>query len=173
MGQWMRTTMTENTRSTKFQVTPKGRAMEETIYQRLACVKRTGIPFWIRPYESVLDVVETDTAITIKMRVADLIERSTGFEITRTGTRLIQFARDNDGYWTHNTITLWDEETDVSYIRTWGAGVTPVQYRERMSWAMDCFRPGSDRFPLDNADRTFEHVEYSTVGMKKHWKVSY
>ena len=143
-----------------------------TIYQDLACIKRTGVPFRLRPHEEVLQVQDKGDSITVSLRTCDLVERRTGYEIVRTGVRLIAFTC-TDGTWSVKQFTAWDEKPDADFIRTWGTSVTREVQRERDSWAHLAHRVGTGRFPLDSSDRTHLDPNYSTRKMVKHWGVTY
>lgn len=142
---------------------------ERTIYQRLACVKKTGHTFIIKPFEEVLMVSDTETQVVITIKYFVLTERRGGFKIEQTGVRLIGFVKSESGAWQKTTVSVADDEPDFDFVRTYGPSITPALHRDRIDWARMCANPGTSQFPLHSARRTERESELSSQRMINHW----
>src|SRR4051794_30702217 len=114
---------------------------EQTIYQKLACIKKTGHTFIIKPFEQILDVQDKGDLITVTLKYFVLEERRGGWLVRETGVKLIGFVKQKSGTWTKTPICAPDEEPDYDFVRTYGASVTPALHRDRIDWATLCYRP--------------------------------
>jgi hypothetical protein len=145
-------------------------ADSRTPYQKLACVKKTGHPFIIKPFEEVMGVNDAGNQVTVFIKYVKLIERRCGFQVAETGIRMISFTEQPNKHWDKNIITIPDDQPDYDFVRTYGQSVTPSVWNARIDWATLCHRPGTDRQPLDNETRTRENPEHSTHKMVYHWQ---
>lgn len=138
--------------------------------QQLMCVKKTGHVINLKPYEEIVLVSETAERIIVSIKAVELRETRTGFVPVRTGVKMYVFEPKSDSLtWSKQCYTAWDEQPDIDFFRTMGRSVSPAQHRENVTWALDCHRPGTDSFPLDNSARTFEHMEYAPTKMVSWW----
>lgn len=141
-----------------------------TVYQKLACVKKTGHTFLIKPFEEVLNVSESDTQVVVSIKYFVLTERRGGFKVEQTGIRLIGFIKSESGKWQKTTpISVADETPDFDFVRTYGPSITPQLHRDRIDWARMCANPGTPEHPLHSARRTEMQPELSTARMLNHW----
>lgn len=141
-----------------------------TVYQQLACVKKTGHVFLIKPFEEVLMVSESDTQVVVTIKYFVLTERRGGFKVEQTGVRLIGFIKSAEsGKWAKSTISVADDQPDFDFVRTYGPSITPQLHRDRIDWARLCANPGTPSHPLHSAHRTDTQPELSTRRMTNHW----
>lgn len=141
-----------------------------TVYQRLACVKKTGHVFLIKPFEEVLMVSESDTQVVVTVKYFVLTERRGGFKVEQTGVRLIGFIKsESNGVWSKSTISVADDQPDFDFVRTYGPSITPALHRDRIDWAAMCANPGTPESPMHSARRVANQPALTTQRMINHW----
>lgn len=142
-----------------------------------------GFDLRLRMYETLDKVKLTDDEIVVTTtfyRVQEL-KRETRF--TGCGTRAMQFKRVEHQlpsgipiYTWHkaNEFSFMDPEFVPSTLATLRRVETPSEWNDQRQWEADCYRPGSESFPMDNYDRTLiqpqSDNEKSHDNMVRHWQ---
>jgi hypothetical protein len=118
----------------------------------LATVKRlTGKTIRLGMFEEVGNSTITDERIVVLVHRAKVKESRGGFIITHRGSTLYEFTCNSLGAWIMGKpLTVWNETEEW---HTAFPGLTPAENAARLEWEELCYRPGTDSFPMDNADR--------------------
>lgn len=144
---------------------------ELTTAQMLQPIKLAlGKPIYLRPYQTVLNVVVTDTGINLVVRVMAYTETTREVRFTKSGIQLRSWKLLNNIWVEQTPFTVWDEDF-VPYVEAlFGRHVSVDEYRERRQWEAETYRCGSSRSPMDNFTRTVEGGrETTTDAMYQYW----
>jgi hypothetical protein len=140
--------------------------MDKTKYQMIReILDLTDYKIKLGMFEEIEKVVVTEDRVTVLVAACKVKETFGQYTITHTGKRLISLVQVlEDGYewWTIDELETW-EQADLIYKR--GTRVeSPQERRERREWEGLCYRPGTSRTPLDNAESA------DTETMRKYWE---
>lgn len=142
----------------------------ESQIRLLASVRdHTGFITILRPFETIKKITLTDDTAGIVVETFSFDDRTRDIRFNKRGTKLIAYKRsDETGEWLRNgMVTMWDESF-VPFIQAkFGTPVTPTEYAAKRQWERECYRPGTDAQPLDNAART--DAGQTTDTMRKYW----
>lgn len=141
-----------------------------TDLQQLAYVREvTGDPVRMRPFESLISMTTTETSISLVIEVHDFADGETQVKFTRRGSRMIGWSFTDEYTFPTKTcdFTIWDNTFQPYLLAKYGKCVTWATYRERIEFARDCYRPGTDTNPLDGYQRVLEGA--TTSAMERYW----
>jgi hypothetical protein len=126
-----------------------------------------GVPFALKPHEKLIGAKLTDTTAVISLEILVVTETTREWKISAKGVRMMVWQK-ADSVWSYTgTFTTWDEDFKPEIHVRVGRIVTPQEAREAMDWDRLCYRPGSDRSPLDNYGRVLSGS--TTPKMERHW----
>lgn len=143
---------------------------ELTPFQLFAQFQRAvGLRTTLRPFEKVVKVKLTDTEATALIETFEVRELAREWRLMKHGHRLVTYARSDitRSWGVPVTMTLWDDDYKPQVVAKFGKSVSMSDYLERRQFEAACYRPGTERQPLDNCDRTMEGS--STPAMVRHW----
>lgn len=129
----------------------------------------TGHHITLKPFEKVTNMRVDKDAVAVVLRVVETKDVSHGFEIKRMGYRVYGFNKVDVGWIGQKTITVWDEDFEPQFVRTFGTGVNLAEWIDKIWYARECGRPGTSKNPLDTYDRTVSGGGLNK--MKSHWMV--
>lgn len=137
--------------------------------QRLTAFKAaTGMIVSLRVWENVLDWQVTDTTATLKVEVWRYADTDREVRFTARGERLFGWVLTPNGWASiGQPMTLWDDEFKPFIHVKYGRSVSPREHAEQRAWERQCYRPGTDRFPLDNYARVLDGP--TTPAMERYW----
>ena len=124
----------------------------------------TGYELRLAPFESVLSVsfVETDGVVTqVALRVNRVRGRESRgrFIVTERGVELLIWVPSSNPWadWSRDSMTFWEPVVDDEVILRSNVPLAHEDAAKRR-WEDDCYRPGTSRFPMDNADRRAQNA---------------
>lgn len=123
----------------------------------------------LRAYEELTDYTVSDGLARVLITRYRVDETFKQLRIIAKGTVLYWWKWDADEEcWLPQAPMLdWDDDFKP-VVHAKFNGKTFAEARESETWARDCHRPGSGRFPLDSFDRTVSG-DPTTKAMDKHW----
>ena len=121
-----------------------------TIYQALAAIKqRVSLPLRMHEGIIVTGYEITDAVMTLTVKVHDVTERKLRTIFKPRELRGYQWRVLDDGTWSEPVVVSAPLTAAVTVHAT---HVTEAEEtRERARWAALCYRPGTDRSPMDGA----------------------
>jgi hypothetical protein len=133
----------------------------------------------LRPNESLLelnDATPDDPQLTVLIRRYRVEELRTQSKVTAAGTlvRTWEWVDTDSGgcYAETDPYTVWDADFEPIYIPHHQRRVkTIAEYIEARERERMAYRVGTDSFPMDSFDRTFEDFD-GTKAMRQHWSRS-
>lgn len=138
--------------------------------QRLSAFKAaTGLVHSLHVWENVLDYKVTDEMAVLKVEVWRFVDTSREVRFNEHGTRLFCWARHETLGWVRamDPVTIWDEDFQPFIHVKFGRSVSPREHAEQRAWEKSVYRPGTDRFPLDNYERVLAGP--TTPAMERYW----
>lgn len=144
----------------------------------------TGLVPPIRIYDRVTlltdPITQPDGSETIALHITTYRYKSLAREtrFTQRGTRVLAYrwsaSGENAGLWQKVTdfgdFVMWEEDYPGEIIVHFGRSNTPESVAERRKYERDCHRPGTDRSPMDNFDRTLDSNSHPK--MERHWELT-
>jgi hypothetical protein len=138
----------------------------------------TGTQLRLRMFDRVLQVkIEENTASAL-VETHDFKELSREYRLTRRGRRLISFQRtevehvlETGGKFSYYrwsllpSVEVWDEDFEETIIAKYGTHRSVRESYEKAQFERDCYRPGTVRSPMDNAQAA------DSPRMMKHWRL--
>jgi hypothetical protein len=123
----------------------------ETVLQQLRTLHAfTGEHIRHRVFDEVQMVSAGELACTVIVRTHKVRETARGYQVLKAGTKMIAWTRDSvSENWTRREYIAWDEETEPYFHRTIGRSKSVQETRESEKWADMCYRPGTDKSPMD------------------------
>ena len=124
----------------------------------------------VRPFEIIEAIVQRDADnIVVKLITFELDERKTEMVLKAKGTKLVGYKRTESGSWVQNgkAFTVWDDTFSPISVKHYGPGKTEAEYWSAKAYDRLCYRPGSDRQPMDSFRRVVEG--YTPARMERHW----
>lgn len=136
----------------------------------------TGIKIRLRPHEEIHTHQASDLQIMVSVRTFEVQETARETRFKKAGWKLYTLTRGSTDHmrWRLSDVTtIWDSSFEPYVLRHYGRTDTPQEARERREWADLCYRPGTDRFPLENLAVTEGRVMDNDVSpkMRRHWNV--
>lgn len=120
----------------------------------------------IRPYEKCLTIRIEDDKVNLLFETFLVREQRTRTVFLKQGKRLVSYDRATGVKLSE--MTMWDEvEPEVAELVNFGRTHTESEVRERIAFERDCYRPGTDRHPLDNYSRV--QAGATAPKMERHW----
>lgn len=120
--------------------------------------RMTGRALRVGLFESPAAVSITEDHIVVLINRASVTERKHGFEIRRRGNTIYEFTKHNDTWVMAEPLTVWYELGESEVHATY-PGRTPEEHEAYLAWAEMCHRPGTERSPMDNAERRAQGIK--------------
>jgi hypothetical protein len=130
-------------------------------------------PFAVRPGEKLLKVNATDDTVTVMISWIRVAETNREWRIVAAGRSLLTWARPestNEAWVWLGRLDVEDEGFKPVVHLKYGEPNTPDRVLERRNFARDCYRPGTERSPMDNWLRTVDG--HTPESMTRHWDKS-
>lgn len=144
-------------------------AFESNLEARVAFKRLTGLNIRLTPWELLTRINrQSEDTIVVQIVTHEVNERKTQTILTGRGVRLIQYKL-VDGSWkeTFRLPVVWEPDFKPMTYSLFGPGKTPEEWLQAKLFEQMCYRPGSDRSPLDSCSRT--SIGYTTPKMARHW----
>lgn len=147
-----------------------------TNLERLAQFKRhTGLVTILRAFDTVEQVKLEDDKAVMKVETFSFDDTTHEYRFKRRGVRMIGYQRVDvnmgdrtvPGWVKVADMTIWDDSFVPFVQAKHGRSVSPREYAEQKQWERDCYRPGTDRQPLDNYSRVLAGP--TTPAMERYW----
>lgn len=128
--------------------------MEPAPYKRVAEVfYLTGYQIKLRPLETIEKVRIGDDMIAVLINTFEATESTTRYTVKKVGRRLISWEKRPNGSWFRDEVLIWDDERpDQIHYRHGSAELDDQKLRDQHTWEDACWRPGTARFPIDQAE---------------------
>lgn len=134
-------------------------------YKLLAQATRAlGRPIRLGPEEKCLSGIVSENRITLTFRAVRIEESSKRWHIVAVGMRMQSWVYEDGKWHAERPLTVWDESAPTYDIQLWGR--RPMTRAERIKqgrWEQDCYRPGTEKQPMDSFYR--ESLGYAEGGV--------
>lgn len=126
---------------------------QPTGYQVLTDIaRRTNTrPIRLGLFENVYTFQVSDDSITLTIERVRTDQIRRGFKVSQRGFTMHGWRLINDVWQRQEPVTAWQPEELAEVHTPWVR--SPEDVANSRSWADLCYRPGTDRHPLDNAAR--------------------